>query len=104
LNDAEKDRARRLAAKWGVEKIEESAPVSVVGSGPDLNKATQVGLARAAELLSLSVAEVMNRATITGGIEIGRHPGVVQVTFLAPLTALEKAGLLPFVQEQYGIG
>jgi formamidase len=104
LNDAEKDRARRLAARWGVDKIEESAPVSVVGSGPDLNKATQIGLRRAAELLSLSLAEVMNRATITGGIEIGRHPGVVQVTFLAPLAALEKAGLLPFVQEQYGIG
>ena len=104
LNDTEKDRAHRLAVKWGVDKLEESAPVSVVGSGPDLNKATQVGLRRAAELLSLSVAEVMNRATITGGIEIGRHPGVVQVTFLAPLTALEKADLLPFVQEQYGIG
>ncbi len=104
LNDAEKGRARRLAGKWGIEKIEESAPISVVGSGPDLNKATQVGLRRAAELLSLSVAEVMNRATITGGIEIGRHPGVVQVTFLAPLSALEKASLLPFVQEQYGIG
>jgi formamidase len=104
LNVAEKDRARRLAAKWGVDQIEESAPISVVGSGPDLNKATQVGLRRAAELLSLSPAEVMNRATITGAIEIGRHPGVVQVTFLAPLSALEKAGLLPFVQEQYGIG
>jgi formamidase len=104
LSDTEKERVHRLAVKWGVDKLEESAPVSVVGSGPDLNKATQVGLRRAAELLSLSVAEVMNRATITGGIEIGRHPGVVQVTFLAPLTALEKAGLLPFVQEQYGIG
>jgi formamidase len=104
LSDTEKDKAHRLAVKWGVEKLEESAPVSVVGSGPDLNKATQVGLRRAGELLSLSVAEVMNRATITGGIEIGRHPGVVQVTFLAPLTALEKAGLLPFVQAQYGIG
>jgi formamidase len=102
LNEAEKERAQRLAAKWGIERLEESAPVSVIGSGPDLNKATQVGLRRAAELLSLTVPEVMNRATITGGIEIGRHPGVVQVTFLAPLTALEKAGLLPFVQEQYG--
>jgi formamidase len=103
FNQAETDRARRLAAKWGVDRIEESAPISVVGSGPDLNKATQVGLRRAAELLSLTVPEVMNRATITGGIEIGRHPGVIQVTFLAPLAALEKAGLLPFVQEQYGI-
>jgi len=47
---------------------------------------------------------VMNRATITGGIEIGRHPGVVQITFLAPLAALQSAGLMSFVQEQYGIG
>jgi formamidase len=103
FNQAEKERAQRLAGKWGIESLEESAPISVIGSGPDLNKATQVGLRRAAELLSLTVPEVMNRATITGGIEIGRHPGVVQVTFLAPLSALEKAGLLPFVQEQYGL-
>jgi formamidase len=101
---AEKDRIRRLAAKWDVNQVEDSAPISVIGSGPDLNKATQVGLRRAAELLSLSLPEVLNRATITGGIEIGRHPGVVQVTFLAPISALEKAGLLPFVQEQYGLG
>ncbi|MBV9107496.1 MAG: acetamidase, partial [Verrucomicrobia bacterium] len=69
-----------------------------------LNNATEVGLQRAAQLLSMSVPEVMNRATITGGIEIGRHPGVVQITFRAPLRALESAGLLPFVREQYGIG
>ncbi len=102
LNHSEKERARRLAKKWGVDELEESAPISVIGSGPDLNKAIQEGLRRAAELLSLTVPEVMNRATITGGIEIGRYPGVIQVTFLAPLSALEKAGLLPFVQEQYG--
>jgi formamidase len=102
LSHSEKDRARRLAKKWGIDELEETAPISVIGSGPDLNKATQVGLRRAAELLSLTVPEVMNRATITGGIEIGRHPGVIQVTFLAPLTALEKAGLLSFVEEQYG--
>ncbi|HEX6567309.1 MAG TPA: acetamidase/formamidase family protein [Chthoniobacterales bacterium] len=102
FNQAEKARAQRLAAKWGIENLEESAPISVIGSGPDLNRATEVGLRRAAELLSLTVPEVMNRATITGGIEIGRHPGVIQVTFLAPLSALEKAGLLPFAEEQYG--
>ena len=104
LDEAEMARARHLAAKWGLDKIEESAPISIVGSGPNLNSATEVGLRRAAKLLSMTVPEVMNRATITGGIEIGRHPGVVQITFRAPLTAIEKAGLLPFVQEQYGIG
>jgi formamidase len=93
-----------LAATWGLNKIEESAPISIVGSGPNLNSATEVGLRRAAQLLSMTVPEVMNRATITGGIEIGRHPGVVQITFRAPLAALETAGLLAFVQEQYGIG
>jgi formamidase len=103
FNQAEKARAQRLAAKWGIENLEESAPISVIGSGPNLNKATEVGLRRAAELLSLTVPEVMNRATITGGIEIGRHPGVIQVTFLAPLSALEKAGLLPFAEEHYGL-
>ena len=43
----------------------------------------------------MSVPEVMNRATITGAIEIGRHPGVVQVTFRAPVERLAPRGLLP---------
>ncbi|SHK13106.1 acetamidase/formamidase family protein [Rhodothermus profundi] len=104
LTEEEKARARALARRWGLSDLEESAPISVIGTGPDLNTATEVGLQRAARLLDMSVAEVRNRATITGAIEIGRHPGVIQVTFLAPLSKLEAAGLLPFVREQYGIG
>jgi hypothetical protein len=50
----------------------------------------------------MTVPEVKNRATITGAIEIGRHPGVVQVTFRAPLDRLERRGLLPLVRDQYG--
>ena len=61
-------------------------------------------LARAARLLDMSVPEVKNRATITGAIEIGRHPGVVQVTFRAPLAKLQALGLGHFVRDQYGIG
>ncbi|MGB9641374.1 MAG: acetamidase, partial [Anaerolineales bacterium] len=57
---------------------------------------------RAARLFEMSVPEVMNRATITGAIEIGRNPGVVQVTFRVPLEKLEKAGLLKFAIDQYG--
>ena len=83
--------------------MEESAPISVIGTGPNLNAATDNGLARAAKLLDMTVPEVKNRATITGAIEIGRHPGVVQVTFRAPLDRLERRGLLAFVQDQYGI-
>ncbi|PTQ51843.1 MAG: hypothetical protein HSCHL_1057 [Hydrogenibacillus schlegelii] len=45
---------------------------------------------------------MLNRATITGAIEIGRHPGVVTVTFLAPEPLLERAGLLAIVKARYG--
>lgn len=103
LTAEERARAEALAQAWGVPALEESAPISVIGTGPDLNSATDNGLQRAADLLEMTVPEVKNRATITGAIEIGRHPGVVQVTFRAPLDRLEKRGLLPFVRDQYGI-
>jgi acetamidase/formamidase len=102
LSDTERERALALARRHGLEGLEESLPISVVGSGPDLNSATDNGLARAADLLGLSVPEVMNRATIAGAIEIGRHPGVVQVTFRAPADRLDACGLLGYAIEQYG--
>jgi formamidase len=101
LTEEERLRALTLARRHGVEELEETVPVSVVGTGPDLNSATDNGLARAAELLGMSVPEVMNRATVTGAIEIGRHPGVVQVTFRAPADRLEARGLLTYAREQY---
>ena len=104
LSVAERKRAEELARDWGLDGLEESAPISVVGTGPDLNSATDNGLERAAALLRMEVPEVKNRATITGAIEIGRHPGVVQVTFQAPLERLEARGLMPYVRDQYGIG
>jgi acetamidase/formamidase len=104
LSAEEKARALTVAKAWGGEKLEESAPISVIGTGPDLNAATDNGLERAARLLDMTVPEVKNRATITGAIEIGRHPGVIQVTFRAPLDRLERKGLLPFVLDQYGMG
>jgi formamidase len=103
LSDAEQKQAQAVAQAWGLDEVEQSAPISVIGTGPDLNAATDNGLERAAALLGMSVPEVKNRATITGAIEIGRHPGVVQVTFRAPLSALERQGLLPFIQDQYAL-
>jgi hypothetical protein len=50
----------------------------------------------------MTVPEVANRATISGAIEIGRHPGVVHVTFRAPVTRLEACGLLDYAVAQYG--
>ena len=97
----ERAQALGVARSWGLEQIEETAPVSFVGTGANLNEATDNGLQRAADTLGITVPEVMNRATITGAIQIGRHPGVVTVTFLAPIQLLEKAGLADLVIEHY---
>jgi len=102
LTDEERERALAVARRHGMGALEESLPVSVIGTGPDLNAATDNGLARAAELLGMTVPEVANRATISGAIEIGRHPGVVQVTFRAPVERLRARGLEGYAVEQYG--
>jgi formamidase len=92
-----------VARAHGLDTIEETLPLSVVGTGVDLNIATENGLRRAAALLGMPVEEVRNRATIAGAIEIGRHPGVVQVTFHAPVERLERCGLLELARLQYGV-
>lgn len=102
LSEEERMRALALGRRYGVGELERSLPISVIGTGPDLNSATDNGLERAAELLQFSVPEVKNRATISGAIEIGRHPGVVQVTFRAPAERLDACGLLGYAVEQYG--
>jgi formamidase len=102
LSPEEKSRADKVAKMYGLPEMEASLPASVIGTGPDLNAATDNGLERAAKLFDMSVPEVKNRATITGAIEIGRNPGVVQVTFRAPVDRLERAGLLQFAIDQYG--
>jgi acetamidase/formamidase len=102
LSATEREQALALARRHGMTALEESLPISVIGTGPDLNSATDNGLARAAELLEMTVPEVANRATISGAIEIGRHPGVIQVTFRAPVERLRARGLLDYAVEQYG--
>lgn len=97
----EKAQALQAARSWGLDQIEDTAPVSFIGTGATLNEATANGLQRAAIVLGISVPEVMNRATITGSIDIGRDPGVITVTFLAPVPLLEQAGLADVVLEHY---
>ena len=97
----EKEIAKNVASRWGVGELEESLPISIIGTGANLNEATEVGLQRAADLFGITVPEVMNRATITGSIEIGRHPGVVTITFLAPVKYLNNKGLTDLAKRQY---
>ncbi|MDZ5711448.1 acetamidase/formamidase family protein [Jeotgalibacillus haloalkalitolerans] len=101
FTEAELKSAHAVAKQWNIEKLEESLPVSIIGTGSNLNLATDNGLQRAADLFGVTVPEIMNRTTITGSIEIGRHPGVVTITFLAPVGYLEKAGMLDVVRGHY---
>jgi len=97
----EKRRARELAEEFGVKQIEEALPVSIVGTGKTLNEATDNAIRRASKLFELPESEVLNRATITGSIEIGRHPGVVTATFQVPKTILKKVRIFKTVKKQY---
>lgn len=101
FSEEEKQEAIKLSKEWDIAELEESYPISFIGTGANLNEATTNGMERAASLFDITVPEVMNRATITGGIEIGRHPGVVTVTFLAPKKYLVDTGLLDLVKNQY---
>ncbi len=102
LTPAEREAAKRLAGRFGQDTLEEAAPIQMVGSGANLNEATDNGVTRLAELLGMSKEEVLNRVTISGAVEIGRLPGVVTVTMLAPLGRLAELGLAELVKEQYG--
>jgi len=92
-----------LASQLGFELRSQVAPIQVVGSGPTINEAVVNGLERMAALAGMSLEETKNRVTLTGGIEIGRLPGVVHITMLVPMERLEKIGLAHLVREQYGI-
>lgn len=102
LSDIEKRIAQMEAKKWNV-PLEESAPISFVGTGENLNLAIQCALERAAAFLDMTVPQVMNRATITGALEIGRAPGTVTATFRAPVQILKEKGLYDFIAKQYSL-
>ena len=93
--------ARNLAERNSTTLAGPVLPVQVLGSGPDLNAAVGNGVRRAARLLDVSDDEIRNRATLTGGVEIGRLPGFVQITILAPASQLEQAGIAHLAELAY---
>lgn len=95
--------AQALARHYGSSVVETAAPIQFIGSGDDLNAATENGLHRAAAVCGLDYDEVRNRATIAGAIDISRLPGVVKVTFLCPLSHLDRIGLGTLARRQYGL-
>jgi acetamidase/formamidase len=94
---------QRLARQQGVTLQRKTGPIQVIGTGPTINEATDNAVGRAARLLQMSQAEIRNRCTITGAVEIARLPGAVQLSILAPLDRLDKIGLGGLVRRQYAL-
>ena len=101
--DKEEERKIKREAKRHNVEVEKTAPVSFIGTGPSLNDAIDNSIERASKALGRSPEEIKNRLTITGGLEIGRAPGTITATFLAPKDSLKKAGLWDIVQEHYNL-
>ncbi len=100
-SDTERDAGRELAEKHGVDIDDDMGPIQIIGSGATINDATENAFDRASTLLGMSEGEVRSRCTFTGGVQIGRLPGVVQLDMLAPMAILEERGLAQQVREQY---
>jgi hypothetical protein len=103
MNAEQRAAVKALAERFGQTSIEENGPITFIGTGRNLNDATHNGVDRAARLTGLSPDEILNRATITGSIEISRLPGVVRVTFLCPMPILDRLGIGDLVRAQYGL-
>ena len=99
--DAERAAGGEVAERYGVDDLHDAAPIQVIGSGATVNEATENAFERAGTLLDMTEGEVRSRCTFTGGVEIARLPGVVQLSMLAPLDRLEAVGLADVVREQY---
>merc|ERR1711953_149208 len=55
LTQKERTRAREVAKQWGLAGIEESLPLSFVGTGANINAATDNGLKRASDFTGFGV-------------------------------------------------
>lgn len=102
-SDDEIERGNRLGAEYDVDVDTDMGPIQIIGSGATVNDATENAYDRAGKLLGMSEGEIRTRCTFTGGVEIGRLPGVVQLTMLTPMDILEEQGLAHLVREQYGL-
>jgi len=101
--DAERETGAELAAEYDVDEVVDAAPIQVIGSGATINDATDNAFDRAGTLLDMTEGEVRARCTFSGGVEIARLPGVVQLSMLAPMAKLEDVGLADAVRAQYDL-
>lgn len=100
--ESERATAADLAAEYDVDEVADAAPIQFIGSGATINAATENAFDRASSLFDITEGEIRARCTFTGGVEIARLPGVVQLSMLVPVDLLETAGLADVVQTHYG--
>ena len=94
-------KAEAMGEKFGFAVQEDLLPIQMIGSGPNLNDAVGCGVDRMAKLLGITSDAVRNWVTLTGGVEIGRLPGVATVTMMVPVSKLAQLGIAHLAQEQY---
>lgn len=97
----ELERGSALGKRYGVQVQGPVAPLQFIGTGPTINEAADNAIERAATLLGISQAEVRNRCTISGGVDIARLPGAVQLSMLVPMERLDRLGLGELVRSHY---
>lgn len=97
----EREIARDLGEDYGLKQIEETFPLSFIGSGKNLNDAIENSFERASHFLEQPIDKIKNIATISGAIEIGRLPGIIIVSFHVPKSILKKKQLYKIVKQQY---
>ncbi|MEA1930249.1 MAG: acetamidase/formamidase family protein [Euryarchaeota archaeon] len=101
--DEEREAGNELAAQYDVEAVADAMPLQFIGSGATINEATDNAFDRAGSLLGMTEGEVRARCTFTGGVEIARLPGVVQLSMLVPTDLLEETGLDSVVRDHYDL-
>ncbi len=100
---AERESFAALAKHYDIVADTDMGSVQFIGTGKDLNAAVDNAVDRAHQFFGLSRDELMNRATVTGEVQITRLPGTVQLSLLLPRTLLEDKGLWPMVKAQYSL-
>jgi formamidase len=96
----EKKAFKRLGKKLGVRPNIDMHPVQFIGTGENINVASDNAVQRASEFLGISKAEVLNRGTVNGCVQISRLPGVVQLSLMVPFEMLERKEISDFVKSQ----
>ncbi|POB09870.1 acetamidase/formamidase family protein [Sulfobacillus sp. hq2] len=101
FSEAERRQFSELGHTLGIIPALDVLPVQFIGTGKNLNVATDNAVKRAARFMNVGDDEILNRATIAGEVQISRLPGVVQLSLQLPRELLEAKGLWNIAYEQY---